>query len=555
VPFFSKFFGRTVGEGAGVAMGTATANVVEPALQELANAAREAYPHLPLDPQDAAALRARETTGEVAGIDLRGVDPSHEARYSGLRQARFDALTELARGFPDLGSLLHLRRRQLAEGAPAGIDRRQFRRALRHSGLEAEYIDQVTELLYERLAPADVANAIQQGFVPNDGYLPPADLTGPPFSIPTEQVAIDPTAEAFNAGVDGDRLRVLAQLSGNPPGPQELTEMFRRGLISEAQWLHGIREGRTKTKWAGPLFALRHAILSAADAANLRLRGWIDADEAARIGALTGYSAEQMQLQYEMRGRPISPTQAYTAWARDAPHVRQPGFDPAGPDFGEDDFLRAVRQSDIRPEWGPILWHNRFAYPSLFQLRRAVQDGGISRDRALTILRYERFERQDALALVDSWLTGTGTTAKGLTATDLATEYEGLYIGRPAYLSELESLGYSAAQAAAKADASDARRTRRYRDAAIERIHKRYDVHRASQDETRNALAGLDLPGEAIDLLLTLWTFARDEKVAVLTPAQVKKAWKSAILDRPAALSELEDRGYTVTDAATYLDE
>jgi hypothetical protein len=548
VALFSKFFGRTVGEGAGVAIGTATANVVEPALQELANAAKEQYPHYPLRPEDAAAARAREPVGDLPGLPLGGVDPSHEALYGGLQQGRFDVLTELQREHPSVGELLDLRRRNLALGAGHGIEQAEFQEWLRRTGYSAEIIAALTKLLTHFLAPADIANAVQQGFVPDDGILPAADLSGPPFNIPTEQVPLDPSNEAAVSGIDRDRLKVLAELSGNPPGPETLTALLNRGLIDQAQWLHGIREGRTKTKWAGPLLALRRQILSGAQAATLRLKGWITAQESYDIGALSGYSQEQMDRLYLAQGRPAAPVQMFTGWAR--------GIDgPDGTPMDQAQFEKGIRESDIRPEWGPMLWGIRHAYPSLFQLRRAVQDGGISRDRALVILRYERYEDADALALVNSWLRGSGTTKKGLTATDLANEYEAAWITRPQYVAGLKELGYDDATAAAKADAEDAKRVRLARNQLVARIHSQYVAHRISLATATNALNTAGVPARVRDSLLPGWTAERDLTADALTAAQIKKAWQKVMMTRAEAISRLEFKGYDAADAALYLDE
>jgi hypothetical protein len=555
VPIFDKFFGRTVGEGAGVAIGDATAKVVEPVLQDLANAAWENNAHMPIEPAAAAEARARETLTGLPGIDLGGVDPAHEALYGGIRKARFDVLTELARRMPDLGSLLRLRRRAVVRGDDAGIDQFNFRKALRHSGLPREHVDGLTKLLNTWLSPADVANAVQQGFLPGDDLLPPPETGGPPFEPPTERVNLDPSDEAYDAGIDKDRLRVLAQLSGNPPGPMELLEMWRRGIITETAVERGVREGRTKTKWIPALKALKAQLLSPAVLVNRRLRAWDDATTFHNRMALHGFNATQADDWYESAGRPISPTQAYTAWARDAPHVVQPGFSPPGPDFSYDDFERAIRQSDIRPEWAPILWHNRFAYPSLFQLRRAVQDGGISRERALTILRYERYEATDATALVNSWLRDTGATGRGLTAADLATEYEGGWITRDELVTELVGLGYTNAAAAEKAQAVDARMDRTYRTAARNRIQHRFDIFQADEAETRAALAQIGIGAAAQDRLIIVWELIRATKARELTPAQVVKAWKKGIYSRAEAVDELEGRGYSLGDANTLLDE
>lgn len=545
----ARFFGRTVGEGAGVAIGEATAEGVQPALTQLGNTMREHFHHDAIEPQDAAALRARETlSADYPGIDLGRVDPSHEARYSGVRQERFDALTELAREHPSVGELITLRRRRMALGGDHGIGQAEFREWLRRTGFSRDVIDALTKLLTTYLSPEDVANAVQQGFVPGDDLLPPPDSGPPPYTPPTEQVNIDPSNEAGVSGIDRDRLQVLAELSGNPPGPETLLEMWRRGIITETAVNRGIREGRTKTKWTPAIKALFRPLLNPAVLVNRYLRGWDDLDAYAAKMELHGYDRQQAIDWYESAGRPAAPVQMQTAWAR--------GIDgPDGRPMDREQFLKGIRESDIRPEWGPMLWGIRHNYPTLFQLRGAVQSGGITRQRALTILGYERYEDQDAVALVDSWLRGGGTTKKGLTATDLANEYEALWITRAQYIAGLKELGYSDADAAAKADAEDARRARLARNQLIARIRTQYVAHRISLDTATAALNRANVPARVRDSLLPDWTAERELTADALSAAQIKKAWKKVLMTRDEAIARLEFKGYDADDANIYLDE
>jgi hypothetical protein len=512
VAIFSKFFGRTVGEGAGVAIGTATANVVEPALQELANAAKEQYPHYPLEAEDAAAARAREPVGDIPGLPLGGVDPSHEALYSGMQQGRFDVLTELQREHPSVGELLDLRRRNMALGDGHGIGQQEFQEWLRRTGFSAQIIDALTKLLTHYLAPADVANAVQQGFVPDDGLLPPADLSGPPFDIPTEQVPIDPKNEAAVSGLDANRLKVLAELSGNPPGPMELNEMRNRGLIDKDQWLHGIREGRTKTKWAGPLYAIRKQILSGSQAARLRLKGWITPQESYDIGALSGYDQQQMERLYLEMGRPAAPQQMQTAWAR--------GVDgPDGRPMDQAQFQKGIQESDIRPEWGPMLWGIRYAYPPLFQLNRLVLAGAVPADTAATWATYQRYHPDVIAALKAYWQQAP--TAKG-----------------DPHVVKAENQLWTT-------------------------THRSFIAFESNVTQARAALRLLNVPAAAQDQIMLYWQAERDLIRRQLTPAQVKKAYAKPVRNpatgtnwtRQDALDALVERGYTLNDANTFLDE
>jgi hypothetical protein len=184
-----------------------------------------------------------------------------------------------------------------------------------------------------------------------------------------------------------------------------------------------------------------------------------------------------------------------------------------------------------------------------------VQSGALTRARALTILGYERYEDQDAVALVDSWLRTGGTTAKGLTATDLANEYEARWLTRTQYIAALQQLGYSADNAAAKADAEDSRRARLARNRRVELIGRRYVGHAISRDRAVVELNAADVPARVRDSLLPEWDAMRSITPDALTPAQIKKGYAKALITRADAITRLEAKGYEEADANVYLDE
>src|SRR5205814_2025236 len=139
------------------------------------------------------------------------------------------------------------------------------------------------------LTPAELANARQQGFV-----------------SPERQ-----RSEAALQGVDGERADIQFETVGLPPGPATAQAAANRGLIDRATFDEMIREGHTKTKYTELEWQLRQPVLTAAEYAGLRLRGWITKAEAEAGGALTGYSPEQMEQLFLNRGRPATTHQVW----------------------------------------------------------------------------------------------------------------------------------------------------------------------------------------------------------------------------------------------------
>lgn len=524
---------RLQGIIAGTAIGGAAAAGAEPVLEPARQNAWYRRPFRILAPE----LAARAF---VRGID-RGVDYADDAQRSGVGPARFAVLAQLAREYPDFAAGLTLWRR-------GEIDRDAAKQWLRYQGFSDDTADHLLTLKDSWLTPEEIANAIQQGFLADPGILPDPPSGGQPLTPATEQVDLDPIAQAAGAGTSREELAVLTQLSGNPPGPETLLEMWRRGIITREAVIRGIREGRTKTKWTTAILALVRPLLTPATITNLRLRGWIDREQANAMLARHGYEPEDGDAMYRASGRPMAPVQAVTAYFRGAPSPTGTGT------FTKADFVEAIRRSDVRPEYTEPLWGIRHAYPSLFQLRGAVQSGALSRDRALTILRYERYEDQDATALVDSWLGGSTQSTRDLTAAEWAADYEGGYITELQYRAHLQSLGYSAELVDAKVALGDTRRVKRAREQRVSRIHASFVGHKISQAEAAAALQETQVRPDARTQLIAEWTAEREVNVAILTAPQVRAAFRKSVYTRARAVAELEERGYSTTDANTFLD-
>jgi hypothetical protein len=507
----TRFFGRTASEGAAFALGSAVGPALSPAVRQLLNETWSRYESMPLSASDAALAAALDVAA--------GLDKQQDASYRGVNAERFQALVDIARSYPPLDLTLQLLHRDLVtEDEAVTLIKR-----LGYTETNAKRLVALREVL---LSPADLAMMRQQGFIERPRQI----------------------AESAKSGVDAERADLLFEISGLPPGVETALEMLRRSIITESEFAQIVREGHTKTKYTDELLELRHPVLSATQAATLRLKGYITPETSYELGALTGYTPLQMDRLWLSMGRPMAPVQAFTAWAR--------GVDgPDGSPFDFNQFEQLVKESDVKTKYTRTLWGIRHAYPSLFQLRRAVQDGGISRQRALTILHYERYEDADALALVNSWTAGTATGAKGLTAAELTAEYEGHYLTQGEYVGELQSLGYSLEQANEKARVVDAKRVKRARDSVVSRIRSEYVRHRISRDVATAALVTEAIPAEASTLLMTEWDHERELTADAMTAAQIKKAYKATIFDRATALARIERLGYDADDAGIYLDE
>lgn len=494
----------------GGAIGAAAADGIRPVLEPVRQKAWEDNQVKVLEPATAASMAAHSI--------LSRTDAHSEAARNGIAPSRTDALIALAQTFPGLADLDKLQNRKLVgDGA--------IKDALRREGYPESWIQPLVDLFQDLLSPADVAAAVQQGHIPNDGILPepsaavtpaqgavipPAPDGQPPSTVPLTQIDIPPIEEAGGSGIDLERLKVLANLAGLPPGADLLLNMWNRQLIDEETVDAGLREGHLKTKWSGAFKRLRWAVLSASEYANLHLRNWITVEQMYEGGALTGHTKDQMDLMFLNRGRPMAPVQAFTAWARDAPHPHGEGVPDRPGTFDKEDFANIIARSDVRPEYLEPLWAIRHAYPSLFQLSKLATAHALPEDRVRTILKYERYEQQDIDALVDYWYRGS-TTAAADTRPKLAQSQ------------------------------------------AIAALKKQFLREKVDGTQALDGLASLGVPDAAARAIVNYWGLELSFTDKLLTPAQIKKAYGENLKTRDEAIAELLAQHYSLDDAQTFL--
>jgi len=474
VALFARFFGRAVSDAAGYAVGGATEKTLEPALQALVNEAWARAPFKPLAPGDAAGIAAEDVEAYQWA--------ENEAGNTGIGPDRFRALYGEALNAPGLAQLFEAWRRDL-------IDDAAFEHGLRKAKLEPRWDAPLRGLKEQLLSLSDLANARQQGFV----------------DIARQH------AESQAQGLDPGRADVLFELSGLPLGVETMQQAVNRGLTDEATFRQAVREGHTKTKYTDLAYALRQPVLHATDYAGLHLRGWISEEQMNAGGALTGYSPEQMQLLYLNRGRPAAPGQMATAAAR--------GIEgPLGRPVDREQFIEAIKQSDIRPEYGPLLWESRYLYPPLFQITRLVQGGVIDADTGARWARFDRYPPEVVDALHAYW--SHPATGKPDTHTAKA---------------QVQLWGTT---------------------------HRSYLAGESDDQTATAALGAAGVTASVVPQVLALWTHERELIRKQLTAAQVKKAYAKVEVNpatgvawtRDEALAELVQRGYSHDDATSFLD-
>lgn len=482
-----------IGEG----VGGAIRDVVEPRLQNFKNAMWSDNPHIPPDVMALA-------EGVAAGhLEYDAALPV--AKLSGFGEPQFPALVKIAHSGPGTAYAFELwRRGKIGETA--------FRRALKRASLEEEWIDALVEVKQELLSPQELAVMVQRGVVPDPGYLPVGPPSGRGKVEPMPVANIDTAEEAAGSGYNAERMAALTRIIGLPASPDLAARMVFRGIIDKVDFYRAIAEGNTRNEWREPLFEGFRQIPTAHDGIEGRLRGWISDAEMYAETARHGMSRADTDLLFKITGRPLSFHQVFVG-------LRRGGVYDGPTDAIDPAFLKALRESNIRPEWYNLAWAQRYSYPSAFVLRALTEAGDLTQAEAHEIL---------------------------------------LFIGWPATLAEKVSARWAGGVGAA-ADPN----VKKAQTQLWNATHRSFVSYEADEDTVRQMFERLAIPADAQTEILALWYGERDLTSRRLTAAQIKKAWVKIVTNpatgqpwtRQDAIEALIRLGYSFNDASTFLEE
>lgn len=525
----AKSGGEAIAFGLGFALGRA----LEPAGTAIV---QEAWKVDPLKAPDAQLL--------AEGVAQGQVDEAKAAEWAtehGYGAEQFAAMVSIANTGPALGYAYQAWRRGLLSAG-------EFATALKRTGLEEQWNAALQGLHDELLDPGALATAVHRGIIAGQGLL----LREPPLGagkVPhVAQSDIDAVAEAAGHGITQERLRVLIGNTGLPLSLGEMLQLLNRGEVVEDDVRRSIAQSNVRNEYMDVALALRRRLLTPHEYVEARLRGWIE-DAAMHAGAeLSGMEPADTDLLAKLSGRPLSWHQVFIG-------ERRGGQYDGATDAIDPHFLKALQESNIRPEWYSLAWAQRFAYPSPFVLRQLTTSGELTTAETEQILLFVGWEPALAKKVAGRWGGANAGAGKQETLSELEDEYAGGYVTEQELRDAATALGYSGHQLDLLVHLNDARRIKRWREKAVDAIGGAYLDFKIADAVASSELAEVNVTGEAATMLLSLWAKQRRFTIRELTPAQVKKAMSAGIFDRATALEALEDLHYTAADAATFLDE
>lgn len=484
--YLRRFFGSAVSNAAGYAIGGAVQPVLEPVVQDLANEAWETHPVKPLGSTTAARAAAEGVMAET--------DAQAEAALTGIGAERYRTLRELATDYPELGTLLELRRRDL-------IDDAEFDLALQRSSVPASWRTRMLNLRRYLIPPSDlIRNAVREVYDP--GQRAELDLD-----------ADFPTAFAQKAaalGITEDDARDLWAAHWNLPSYEQGAEMLHRGELTPQQFSNLLRAQDYAPTWRGKLEAIARRIPPLTDMIRFAVREVYDPAKRQALGldaeypdvftqqaALHGMDERHAREYWAAHWRLPSATQGYQMLWRGEITIEE-----------LDGLLKAI---DYPTQWRDRLRNIAYHVPGRIDLRRMYAAGLIDRPRLVRGYRELGYNAENAELLADFAIQLASGSSAGEKWADRAR-------GRLYTVTHDEYLDESLTEAAA-----------------------------------RDALDLVGVPEAEQDTIFTLWNRERQIARLELTPAQVKKAYTKDVIPLAEAMQMLEDRGMTIEDAETFL--
>ena len=344
--------------------------------------------------------------------------------------------------------------------------------------------------------------------------------------------------EAAMGGYNQSRFDMLISLTGNPPGPQELLTMWRRGILNEGSVDQGLKEGYLRDEWIPFLKLLHDDIISTFDAVNGAVQGHMTYGEAQLAAERNGTPAIVFDLMFQNAGNPPGPTETLTMLNRGI--------------IDEPTAVLALQESRLKDKYIPAvlqLARRRIPLRSITQLLNA---GAITDADAIADLRALGYNDADAAAIVAGHSVTKHATQKELSVSAVRELYTGKLIDAGEAAADLVAIGYTGAAAqelvALWATADD----RKLRTAAVGRVRSAFDARRITAAQASNQLDALGVPPTLRDEQLSVWTIEQADVTRELTPADIAAAGRDGIFTVNETLARLEALGYSPDDAVVF---
>lgn len=341
-------------------------------------------------------------------------------------------------------------------------------------------------------------------------------------------------SEAQFNGLDPDRFRALVALTGNPPGPMELVDQWRRGLIDDATMDHGIRQGYIKDEWIPFFHALRHLPINVADAVQAAVQNHLPHDQAAKIADSLGIDGANFEVLFENAGNPPGPMELLNLWNRGV-------LDQAA-------VVQGLRESRLKDKYIDALLKLRRRLIPFRSITQLLNAGAITDAEATTRLHELGYDAASIAAILAGHKAGKKTSHKIESATTIRGLYVDHVITRAQAHEALVKIGFDDQGAEDVLTLADAVAEHNFQRAAITKIGALYVRRRLTRAGAASDIDKLGVTADQRNKLLALWDLEREASAPTLSLGQLNQAYKKGVIDLATFSTRVEALGYSAAD-------
>lgn len=348
----------------------------------------------------------------------------------------------------------------------------------------------------------------------------------------------DAENEALSSGINQDRLRMLVETTGNPPGFFELLRLWRRGIIDRDGVAKGLQEGYTRPDWIAPLLQLQYDELTPEQAIEAAVQGQMAHDDAQAAALRAGMSGVNFDIMYQTAGNPPGPTELATLFQRG--------------DIDQARFQQGLRESRLKNAWIPDFMKLAVRKIPLRTITTLLNNGAISDDLARSKLQQLGYSQEDADALIAGHKAPAKQKHHELTVTQVTELYREHLISRDQAVADLVAIGYDGGAADQLLTYSDVVIAHRFQVAAVSKVRSSYVARKITRAQASGELDRLQTPADQRDAMLALWDIEQESSPHTLSPADVAAAGHKGFLSPDQVLQRLTEMGFSDVDAVLF---
>lgn len=356
----------------------------------------------------------------------------------------------------------------------------------------------------------------------------------------------DAVHEAAKSGVNRDDFNLMITNAESTLAPGDVIRLFRRGTITPEQLPEMLRKTGIGGQWLQYVAELSIIEPTPVDILNALLEGQLSEETAKELYVKLGGDLDYFDILFNTQGTAPTPIEA-----ADLANRGIIPWEGTGPESVS--YEQAFLEGPWRNKWFAPMRKGAEYLPPPRTVTAMYNEGSITRDRAIELLQKQGLTADLAAAYVSSGSNQKTAKQRDLAVSTILALFRDKAISEDDTKSMLTDLGYDPDEAQFLITVSELERVQRYLNTAVNTVHTQYVNHRISKSLAGQTLDKLGVASGERDSLISLWDIELGAKIAHLTPAQIKAAFKKDIITADDAKQRLSQQGYTVADADIYL--